>query len=161
MIQLYHGSDTFIEVPDLNKCKPFKDFGKGFYLSADRKQAESLAVQRCRQTLKDVPVVNEFLFDDLVMTSGELKVLCFKDYSEDWVRFVLANRDMYAAHPVHDYDIVYGPIADDSVTFQLRRFQRGVIRTIDELISELRYDKGITFQYYFGTPRALKKLVKL
>lgn len=161
MIKLYHGSDTVIHVPDLIRCKPYKDFGKGFYLSASRKQAESLAAQRCRQTLKEIPVVNEFLFDDSLLTSGDFKVLSFEDYSEEWVRFVLANRDIHAVHPVHDYDIVYGPIADDSVTFQLRRFQRGAIRSIHELIAELRYDKGITFQYYFGTQRALNQLVRL
>ena len=39
MIKLYHGSNQKIEVPDLVHSKPFKDFGRGFYLSADRQQA--------------------------------------------------------------------------------------------------------------------------
>lgn len=34
-MKLYHGSDTAIELIDLDKSKPYKDFGKGFYLSAD------------------------------------------------------------------------------------------------------------------------------
>lgn len=95
------------------------------------------------------------------MSSGELKVLTFEDYSEEWVKFVLANRDLHGTQPFHDYDIVYGPIADDGVTFQLRRYQRGVIRSIPELIAELRYPKGITFQYFFGTQRAIEKLIRL
>lgn len=37
----------------------------------------------------------------------------------------------------------------------------GVIRTIPELIDELRYHKGITFQYFFGSQRALDKLTRL
>lgn len=48
MITLYHGSDVEIERPRLDLCKPFKDFGKGFYLSADRQQAQELAEQRSR-----------------------------------------------------------------------------------------------------------------
>lgn len=32
---------------------------------------------------------------------------------------------------------------------------------IAELIEELRYPKGITFQYFFGTQRALDKLAKI
>lgn len=39
MIKLYHGSNQKIEVPDLVHSKPFKDFGRGFYLSPDEQQA--------------------------------------------------------------------------------------------------------------------------
>jgi hypothetical protein len=39
MIQLYHGSTVSIERIDLQKSCPNKDFGRGFYLSADRQQA--------------------------------------------------------------------------------------------------------------------------
>ena len=45
MIRLYHGSNQKIEVPDLQHSKPFKDFGRGFYLSADKQQALDLAFQ--------------------------------------------------------------------------------------------------------------------
>jgi predicted RNA-binding protein YlxR (DUF448 family) len=46
MIKLYHGSNQKIEVPDLVHSKPFKDFGRGFYLSADKQQALDLAFQK-------------------------------------------------------------------------------------------------------------------
>ena len=62
-------------------------------------------------------------------------------------------------HP-HDYDIVYGPIADDGVTMQLRRFEAGYL-TIEQLVEELKYDEGITFQYYFANEKAISKLKKL
>ena len=101
-----------------------------------------------------------FLFDEKKMYSSELKVKIYSDYSEDWALFILANRDKNNVHPVHDFDIVYGPIADDGVTFQLRRYQGGVI-SISRLIEELKYAKGITFQYFFGTECALKLLKKL
>ena len=43
---LYHGSNVAIDVIDLSKSRPGKDFGKGFYLSADRQQAfEHLDIQ--------------------------------------------------------------------------------------------------------------------
>ena len=32
-MKLYHGTDAFFEHPDLTKCRPFKDFGRGFYLN--------------------------------------------------------------------------------------------------------------------------------
>lgn len=39
MTQLYHGSMINIERINLQKSRPNKDFGRGFYLSADRQQA--------------------------------------------------------------------------------------------------------------------------
>lgn len=58
------------------------------------------------------------------------------------------------------YDFVYGPIADDKVGFQLRRYKDDVIdRT--ELLERLKYMKGITFQYFFGSKGAITYLTIL
>jgi hypothetical protein len=160
MTRLYHGSNMRIEEPDLAHSKPFKDFGRGFYLSADKQQAWDMALQKVSQTQEGKAEVTEYLFNETVMESGDLKVLTFPDYSEEWARFVLANRNRKGVHPVHDYDIVYGPIADDGVTFQLRRYEGGLI-SLAQLVEELKYAKGITFQYFFGTQRALQQLKKL
>ena len=150
MIRLYHGSNTKIEVPDLIHSKPFKDFGSGFYLSPDKQQAWDMALQKVSQTQKGKAEVTDFLFDERLLQDDSLKVLSFPDYCEEWALFVLANRDKHRTQPVHDYDIVYGPIADDGVTFQLRRYEGGVI-SLSRLVEELKYAKGITFQYFFGS----------
>ena len=160
MIKLFHGSNMKIEEPDLKHSKPYKDFGVGFYLSADKQQAWDMAFQKVNQTQTGKAEVTEFLFDETLMTSENLNVLSYPDYCEEWALFVLANRDKKAEHPIHDYDIVYGPIADDGVTYQLRRYEGGVI-SLSRLVDELRYAKGITFQYYFGTERALKHLKRI
>lgn len=157
---LYHGSNVKIEVPNLEKSKPYKDFGRGFYLSADKNQALRMAEQKTLQLLIGEPIVSEFEFDETLLQSNELKVKIFEDYSVEWANFILQNRDVHNQHPIHEYDIVYGPIADDGVTFQLRRYQAGTI-SIDELVKELQYAKGITFQYFFGTTLALEKLKRL
>lgn len=44
-----------------------------------------------------------------------LNVLRFEEYSEEWTKFILLNRNNPTSHPVHGYDIVIGPIADDRV----------------------------------------------
>ena len=41
-MKLYHGSTINIETIELSKSRPNKDFGRGFYLSADRKQAQRM-----------------------------------------------------------------------------------------------------------------------
>ena len=45
-MKLYHGTDAFFERPDLSMCRPFKDFGKGFYLTPDLAVAKRMA-ERC------------------------------------------------------------------------------------------------------------------
>lgn len=157
---LYHGSNVDIKTIDLSKSRPYKDLGKGFYLSADETQAFRMAEQRTSIELFGKPIVNRFYFDELALKDGSLSFLSFDDYSVEWAKFVLKNRDSNAKLPSHNYDVVYGPIADDGVTFQLRRYQASVI-TIGQLVEELKYSKGITFQYFFGTELAISKLKKL
>ena len=159
-MRLYHGSNVTVTVPDLTKSKPYKDFGKGFYLSADKSQAMRMAEQKTLQLMMGEPVVSEFEFDEALLQDSDLNVRIFDDYSVEWANFILQNRDIHNQYPAHDYDIVYGPIADDGVTFQLRRYQSGTI-SIEELVRELQYARGVTFQYFFGTPLALSKLTKL
>lgn len=119
-----------------------------------------IAEQRTLILQSGEPTVTAFTFDETLLHGGELKVKVFNEYCEDWAEFVLMNRDVAVTQPFHDYDIVYGPIADDGVTFQLRRYKAGAI-TLKELVKELQYSRGITFQYYFGTQRALDKLTRL
>lgn len=38
-LKLYYGSYTKVEIPDLSMCRREKDFGRGFYLTTDRKPA--------------------------------------------------------------------------------------------------------------------------
>ena len=157
---LYHGSNIDIDKIDLTKSKPYKDFGKGFYLSADKQQAQRMAEQRTSILLEGKPTLNKYQFDETILDDNSLKILCFEEYSEDWANFVLKNRDFNIEQPCHNYDIVYGPIADDGVTFQLRRYKTGMI-SLEQLVNEMKYSKGITFQYYFGTELAISQLRKL
>lgn len=156
-MKLYHGSNMRVIVPDLSRSKPFKDFGSGFYLSDNYGQAMDLARSKVEQMRIGEAVVNEFFFDETILATDELSFKCFDDYSVEWAEFILTNRNNKISQPSHNYDIVYGPIADDGVNYQLRRYRGGVI-SLQKLIEELKYAKGITFQYFFGTERAIQKL---
>lgn len=156
-MKLYHGSDILVCVPDIDKGKPFKDFGKGFYLSSDLQQAMAMASQKAALSINAKPIVSTFEFEETALTNGSLKIKKFETYTEEWAEFVLKNRDRKTPQPCHDFDIVYGPIADDKVVRQMRRFEMGDI-TLKELMKELKYPKGITFQYFFGTEKAIKTL---
>lgn len=153
---LYHGSNMEIEQIDLARSKPNKDFGQGFYLSEDEGQAREMAQFKAMQLGGDA-IVSKFNFDEAIMSGSSLKVKIFSDYSEEWADFVFANRD---GNPVEHFDIVYGPIANDKVGIQIRKLKDGSIDK-KEFLNRLKYMKGITFQYFFGSEEAIKHLVKI
>ncbi|MBP3717504.1 MAG: DUF3990 domain-containing protein [Paludibacteraceae bacterium] len=157
-MKLYHGSNIVVDCPVVEKGRPFKDFGRGFYLSDSFEQALEMAERVVERVgVSQTPIVSIFEFDEAAMTDGSLRVKCFDSYSEEWAEFVLRNRDRKTPQPYHDYDIVYGPIADDGVVRQMRRFEMGDI-TLKELVQELKYPLKMTFQYFFGSEKALAKL---
>lgn len=153
---LYHGSNMEIEVIDLEKSKPNKDFGRGFYLSENEPQAMEMANFKSA-LLGGEPVVTKFEFDIAVMQSANLRTKVFEDYSEEWADFVFANRE---GRETEQYDIVYGPIANDKVGLQIRKLKDGSIDKA-EFLNRLKYMKGITYQYYFGTEQSIQYLTKL
>lgn len=155
-MKLYHGSNVRIKVIDLEKSRLFKDFGKGFYLSDNETQAMDMA--KFKSSISgNAPVVTGFEFDADGLNSSNLKIMRFEKYSEEWLDFIIANRE---GKEVEKYDFVYGPIADDKVGFQLRRYKDELIDK-NELLERLKYMKGITFQYYFGSEEAIKYLTRL
>ena len=156
---LYHGSNQIVTVIDFTKSKPNKDFGKGFYLSADKKQALEMAEYKTF-TNGGKPILNVYEFDEKQLDNPNLKVKRFEGYTKEWAEFVFANRNSADGESTHDYDIVIGPIANDRVGLQIRRYIEQEI-TFETFLERLKYMKGITFQYFFGTPQSIQLLKRL
>ena len=159
MIKLYHGSNIEIDNIDLSKSKIGKDFGKGFYLNPNFDQAYKMAVRAKNINKEGSVIVSAFEFEDDILTSSELKIKTFTEYTKEWADFVVANRNNKSQIPIHPYDIVIGPIADDNVGTQIYRYSRGFI-DIDKLITELKFEEK-AIQYFFGTETAIKLLKKI
>ena len=155
---LYHGSNIKIDVIDLTKSKRYKDFGQAFYLSTEEEQARKMAIAKVVQFGGEESVTS-FAFNESCLSSNELQVKCFTEYSREWAEFVFNNRDENQDF-LHEYDIVYGPIADDYIGLQIRDFKRNNI-TFEQFLANIRYHKGITFQYAFCTQKAIEQLVRL
>ena len=156
---LYHGSNTSFDEIDLTKSLPNKDFGKGFYLSDNYEQAKEMSNFKVIISGGSV-VIQSYQTDDSLLEDGTLNIKIFKEYTKEWAEFILANRNNSSDTPVHNYDIVYGPIANDKVGMQIRKYKDGSIN-FEEFLHRLQYMKGITFQYFFGTEKAINKLRKL
>jgi len=153
---LYHGSYMEIDVIDLKKSKPYKDFGKAFYLTKYYEQAKFWA-NRLGEEHKKKGVVTEFEFDEYAYEDESLKVLKFDGYNEQWFDFIVFNRSK--RNPTHEYDIVEGPVADDDVTRQIDTYLAGKI-TKEEFLEELKFHKP-THQIAFCTLESLQMLEKV
>ena len=155
---LYHGTNQDFDTVDLSKSKPNKDFGQGFYLSADYAQAMAMALTKVEQLEYGTPIVLAFEINESEME--QLNIRRYNEYSEEWAQFILLNRRNDTNRPVHDYDIVFGPIANDRVGVQLWKYETQSI-DLPTLVRNLQHMKGITFQYFFGTEKAIKLLKRI
>jgi len=123
-MKVYHGSYIKVDKIDLSKSKPNKDFGKGFYVTKFHHHAEEWAKVIGEKNGTE-GFVSEFEFSENDFTKSICKIKRFDAYNEEWLDFVVKNRDKNSETPVHDYDIVIGPVADDKVQNTLRLYLKG------------------------------------
>lgn len=152
---LYHGSDQIIEFPELRPTIRTIDFGPGFYTTTNREQAENFAVKVYDRSIRagNIPrgrFISIYEADYGAM-KNDLEILRFESADEDWFDFVIANRrNIYQDKK---YDIIYGPVANDTIYRTLIAFETGVLsktETIDRLKVRQLFD-----QMTFASERSL------
>lgn len=157
-MKLYHGSYIEIDKIDLAKSQPYKDFGKAFYVTKLREQAEYWS-ERKGKDYNTKGFVTEYNFPDNAFSISDLKVLRFDDYTEEWLDFVVLNRKAESEENPHDYDIVEGPVADDAIATQIEIYLAGGF-TKSEFINHLRFKHTASHQIAFCTLNSLVFLKK-
>jgi hypothetical protein len=165
-MNLYHGSNIEIDKIDLGRCRPYKDFGKGFYTSPLRDQAMKMAKRTVRIYGGGRPCVTAFAFDDDILTDNSLKIKTFGSPDNEWARFVVNNRnrefkDIQSPDCNIDakYDIVSGPVANDDIAALINVFLSGLISD-DALTKELTF-RELSNQVSFHTEKAVACLRKI
>ena len=153
-MRVYHGSSVKVDKIDLSKSMPNKDFGKGFYVTKFRNHAEEWAKVIGEKYGTD-GIVSEFEFSENDFTKAICKIKRFDAYDEDWLDFVVANRDKNN-EIAHDYDIVIGPVADDKVQNTLRLYLKGKISK-EKFLKMLTYHEE-THQICFCTLNSLQTI---
>ena len=149
MSKVYHGSIEEVKNPEIREPNRSLDYGSGFYTTTSYEQAKRLVERRMKDKGVNVGYVNVYELDeDLVK---RMKSLIFEKPTEEWVDFVMKNRTERGF--IHDYDIVYGPVADDSVYTQFTLYEGGVI-SLPTLIQELKTYRLVD-QYLFHTEESL------
>jgi len=125
-MNVYHGSYTEARKIDLFAAKPKRDFGKGFYVTTNRKQAEVWAeIQGRRNNCSGV--VSLFEFSENAFSDNYYKTIKFSGYTDNWFEFVVKNRSNNLESNAHDYDIVEEPVADDDIYENVEKYIAGKI----------------------------------
>ncbi len=152
MMKIYHGSIEIVEKPEIREANRSLDYGSGFYATTSYEQALSWVKRRANEKKLSKGYINIYEFNK--DSINNFKHLIFESATEEWLDFVMQNRihDSFE----HDYDIVYGPVANDKVYASFALFEGGFINK-QALISELKTYKLVD-QYLFHTEESLKTL---
>ena len=149
-LTLYHGSNHNFNEIDLSKSKDKRDFGRGFYTTTLREQAEDWAQALFDRYKGDGIFIYELELDPI----DDLSVKIFNDLSEEWLLMVQKNRTL--GNIQHQFDIVQGPVAND-MTARTIVLYIAIIINANEAIERLRHNK-VNNQVSIHTPEAISRL---
>jgi hypothetical protein len=157
-MMLYHGSNQEVIVPDLSKCKKYKDFGQGFYLTTLKGQATDWAKKVAGRKRSGKPTLNEFEFPENKL--HEINSISFEKPTDEWGLFIINNRnpefkdyENRLSNQDNKYDLVHGLVANDDISAIFETFMLGIL-PLEELSKALKYKK-LNDQYSFHTEKAL------
>lgn len=137
MSKLYHGSYVKVDLPSISLGRRNLDFGRGFYVTNLKIQAEKWAViVGGRHNDDDWGIVNEYDFDEGILQS--YNILSFPTYDMEWLNFVVRNRR--GEDVAEGYDAIEGGVANDQVIDTIEDYENGRI-TAEQALDQLRFKK--------------------
>lgn len=167
---LYHGSFCEVRIPDLQKCARYKDFGQGFYLTTDKKQAETFAKISTRKAIENgavasqrFGVISAFRYND----NAALGIKIYETADSAWLHCVVAHRKKNVFGDILEdcsrYDIIGGKIANDAtnstiVTYMASAFGGVGSASADDICIRLLLPERLKNQYCFKSVAALNQL---
>ena len=157
-MKVYHGSNSRIDTIDLSKSKPQKDFGSGFYVTKFRHHVDNWA-SIIGEKNNTEGYVTEFEYIESNFIENICKIKRFCGYNEEWLDFIVMNRDKRSPEPAHDYDIVEGPVANDKVQNTLRFYLKGKISK-EKFLEMLTFHED-THQICFCTLNSLQAIERI
>lgn len=121
-IILYHGSYTIVDKPKLNYCNIGKDFGKGLYLTTNKKQAERFVNTAVKKAKKNNLIGDNILCGYVnkfrVLDIEKLKIYEFQYADKKWLQCIASYRKEKSLKDINkmynEYDVLVGKIANDT-----------------------------------------------
>lgn len=167
-IILYHGSYCVVQNPDLSRCASGKDFGRGFYLTTSKAQAQKFVATSVKKALtqkaQDVPLSRGFVNAFEFTPSDNLSLYEFKNADMAWLHCIVSHRRLGCIpgefEKWMDYDLICGKIANDQTNTVITAFLDGVYGPINsdraaELAISFLEPEKLTNQWCFRSSKAL------
>ena len=162
---VFHGGLTRVETVDFSLCSPGKDFGRGFYTTTSKEQAERFAKIKKKRAGVTESLVSVYDY----LPPVDLLIHRFTAPDLGWLDFVLFNRGFLdGGNPLLSRcprlpDIIIGPVANDTVGVVLSLLTNGafgdpsseIAKSI--AIAQLRTEK-LFDQVFFATQAAVSAL---
>ena len=149
-MKLYHSSTVVVEHPDLKHSRDYLDFGKGFYATVIREQAERYAQRFILRNRKGILNIYEYT------PTGALNIKSFDAYDSEWLDFVAACRMGESVY--QQYDVICGGIANDRVFNTLDLYFSNQM-TKEEALKRLIFEKP-NQQLCFTNQRAIERCIE-
>lgn len=131
----YHGSYMEINSPDVYHSRESVDFGKGFYITPVKEQADKWAARFKKSKGAGVVSVYEFNLEEA--KKAGIDILQFEGYTEDWLDFITSCRKL---EDTSKSEVIIGGVANDRVFNTIELYFDGLIEK-SEAIKRLRYEK--------------------
>jgi hypothetical protein len=151
-MRLFHGSNVEVRNPNLRFGRNTTDFGKGFYTTTQKEQAEKWTEIKLDRAKVGKKIVSVYEVDDALIANPELRIREFHGVDADWLNFVVNCRK----GQVHDFDLVFGPVANDKVFTTVNLYESGVL-SVEAAILQLKAYKTYD-QLSFHTERVINAL---
>lgn len=149
---VYHGSYLEVNNPQISFSRKNVDFGKGFYVTPIKEQAVNWSRRFKKNKGRGIVSAYEF---DLEGAKKEASFMEFKEYSEDWLEYIMKCRK---GQGKDEYDIIIGGVANDKVFNTIELYLENLINK-DEAIKRLRYEKP-NLQICICNQAVIEKYVK-
>lgn len=112
------------------------------------------------------PCVISYEVPDDLLSLSTLKIKVFDKASRDWAIFIINNRNRdfkehkdLLCNTDNKYDIVFGPVANDTLTTLIQRYNRGYIDSA-KLLKQMEY-VAPNNQYSFHSQASVSTLKKV
>lgn len=149
---VYHGSNVIVNNPDIEHSYRTLDFGKGFYVTTVKEQADRWAKRKADIYGATQGIVNVYqMKEDL----AGLICKCFEEDLNEWIDFVCRCRD--GENDYLQYDLIKGKVANDKVFRVVDMYHSGIWdkkRALKEIKVYPNYN-----QVAFITQKAIEQLL--
>lgn len=170
-ILLYHGSYAEVSKIDLRRCKPGKDFGRGFYVTTSYEQAKNFVPLSINNQVNKRKLPSNYSIGYISIfrfhTATDVTIRIFESADKDWLHFVASNRKGSLFPTVRrmfkNFDIIGGKIANDQTARTLQIYTSGGYgepgsQTADNIAITTLLPNRLEDQFCFRSRRALQTL---